>query len=77
MAEGKTFKLDLEALPLSENAKRRIVKGLQVAVVKELAAHDDGPRGVIILDGIRGGKMLRDVAAFREMPLGEIMKLGE
>lgn len=76
MDDVKTFKLDLEALPLSDDSKRRIAKDFKLAVLKELATHDDGLDGIIIFDGTKGGKLIRNTAALVDKKLGDVMKIG-
>lgn len=76
MTDVKKFHLDLDALPISDDSKRRIAKDFKLAVLKELAQHDDGLDGVIIFDGTKGGMLIRDAAALKDKSLADVMKLG-
>lgn len=67
------FSLNVNALPLNDEAKKRIVRDFRLSLLKELAAHDEGLDGAIVFHGpINGGKIIRDLGAVADMKLGEL-----
>lgn len=72
----QNFSLDLAALPLSDDSKKRIVRDFRVSVVKELALHDEGLEGMIVFHGpINGGKVIRDMRAVGDMKVSELANM--
>lgn len=67
------FSLNVSTLPLSDEAKKRIVRDFRLALLRELATHDEGLDGVLVFHGpINGGKIIRDVRAVADLKVSEL-----
>ncbi|MFV8751712.1 hypothetical protein ACNOYE_14300 [Nannocystaceae bacterium ST9] len=70
-----SFSLNVDAVPLPDEAKQRITRNFHKNLLQELAQYENGIEPLVVfLDPRRGGKILRDIHGLGEMKLKDLFK---
>lgn len=68
----ETFSVQIDTVPIPEEAKSRLIKEFQKSLLRELAVHDSGV-SVVMLDPRKGGRIIKNAHLALDMKLKELI----
>jgi len=69
----ESFSVQIDTVPIPEDAKNRLIKNFQKSLLQELALHDSGV-SIVLLDPRKGGKFIKNAHLASEMKIKDLIE---